>query len=105
TAIDRRDFEYAAAYVVPEKRALVPHLERAGVEVTCLGATSRGDRHWAWRLRQLLLERPTDVVHAHSPLVAAGSRNVAPAPPPPVRPITLSTHPNIWSPYALPTRI
>jgi glycosyltransferase involved in cell wall biosynthesis len=105
TAIDRRDFEYAAAYVVPEKRALVPHLERAGVEVTCLGATSRTDLRWAWRLRRLLLEHPTEIVHAHSPLIAAGSRIVARTLPSHVRPITLSTEHNIWPAYALPTRI
>jgi glycosyltransferase involved in cell wall biosynthesis len=105
TAIDRRDFEYAAAYVVPEKSALVSHLERAGVEVTCLGATSPTDLRWAWRLRRLLLEHPTEIVHAHSPLIAAESRIVARTLPSHVRPITLSTEHNIWPAYAVPTRI
>jgi glycosyltransferase involved in cell wall biosynthesis len=105
TAVDRENFEYAAAYVVPAKRALIPLLERAGVAVTCLGATGRSDTRWAWRLRQLLLERPTDVVHAHSPLLAGVARIVARTLPRRVRPITLSTEHNIWPAYAAPTRI
>jgi len=105
TAIDHEDFEYAAAYVAPEKHALVPLLEHAGVEVTCLGATARSDLRWTWRLRQLLLERPTDIVHAHAPLLAAAARIVARTLPRRARPITLSTEHNIWPAYAVPTRI
>jgi glycosyltransferase involved in cell wall biosynthesis len=105
TAIDHEDFEYAAAYVVPEKSAMVPLLERAGVEVTCLGATARSDLRWTWRLRQLLLERPADVVHAHAPILAAGARVVARTLPRRARPITLSTEHNIWPAYAAPTRV
>jgi glycosyltransferase involved in cell wall biosynthesis len=105
TAINREEFEYAASYVVPEKRAMVPLLERAGVAVTCLGATARSDPRWAWRLRQLLLERRTDVVHAHSPLLAAGARIVARTLPRRLRPITMSTEHNIWPAYGVPTRV
>jgi glycosyltransferase involved in cell wall biosynthesis len=105
TAVDHEDFEYAAAYVVPEKRALVPLLEGAGVEVTCLGATARSDPRWTWRLRQLLLERPADIVHAHAPLLAAAARIVARTLPRRARPITLSTEHNIWPAYAASTRV
>lgn len=105
TAIDRANFDYAAAYVVPEKYALVPVLERSGVPVTCLGSTGRSSPRWAWQLRQLLLARPTDVVHAHSPLLAAAARAIARSLPRRVRPITLSTEHNIWPAYAAPTRI
>jgi glycosyltransferase involved in cell wall biosynthesis len=104
TAIDGANFEYAAAYVVPEKCALVPLLEQAGIAVTCLGATARSDPRWTRRLRQLLVERPRDVVHAHSPLLSAAARVVARTLPRRIRPITLSTEHNIWPAYAVPTR-
>jgi glycosyltransferase involved in cell wall biosynthesis len=52
-----------------------------------------------------LIERPKDVVHAHSPLLAAAARVVARSLPRLVRPITLSTEHNIWPAYAVPTRI
>jgi glycosyltransferase involved in cell wall biosynthesis len=104
-AIDRDNFEYAAAYVVPEKCALVPVLEGAGVPVTCLGATGQSGPRWALQLRQLLLERPKNVVHAHSPLLASAARLVARSLPRRVRPITLSTEHNIWPAYGVPTRV
>src|SRR5918994_4193884 len=105
TARDRERFDYATAFVIPEKRALVPTLESAGVDVECLGATSRRDLRWAWRLRRRLAEQPVDVVHSHSPLVAAVARIVARTLPRRVRPTTVSTEHNIWPAYALPTRI
>lgn len=105
TAIDREHFDYSAAYVVPEKRALVPLVERAGVEVTCLGTVAPGDLRWTWRLRRLLEEQPVDVVHAHAPLVAAIARLAARTLPRRVRPLTMSTEHNIWSAYSFPTRI
>ncbi|HMF82910.1 MAG TPA: glycosyltransferase [Acidimicrobiia bacterium] len=104
-AIDRENFEYTAAYVVPEKSALVPVLEHSGVPVTCLAPIRGNGPHWAWQLRQLLIERPKDVVHAHAPLLAGAARLVARSLPRRVRPITLSTEHNIWPAYAMPTRI
>jgi glycosyltransferase involved in cell wall biosynthesis len=102
---DVERFDYSAAYLVPEKSALVATLEAAGVEVTCLCARGRGDMRWTRRLRRRLTERPVDIVHAHSPLVAAVARIVARTLPPPARPVTVSTEHNIWSAYAVPTRI
>jgi glycosyltransferase involved in cell wall biosynthesis len=105
TARDRKHFEYAAAYVIPEKQAMVPALEAAGVEVICLGASGRGDPRWALRLRHRLVDQPVDVVHAHSPLVAAMARLVVRTLPRRVRPVTVSTEHNVWPAYAFTTRV
>jgi glycosyltransferase involved in cell wall biosynthesis len=102
---DREQFDYAAAFVVSEKRALVAALEAAGVDVTWLAAMRRRDLRWVPRLRRLLIDRPVDIVHSHSPLVAALARIVARTLPRHVRPITVSTEHNIWSAYAFPTRV
>jgi glycosyltransferase involved in cell wall biosynthesis len=104
-ARESKRFEYSAAYVVAEKSALVPTLEAAGVEVACFDGRGRGDMGWALRLRRHLTERPVDVVHAHSPLVASAARIIARTLPRRKRPITVSTEHNIWPAYAMPTRI
>ena len=104
-ARDRDHFDYAAAFVVPEKQALVPALENAGVAVTSLGTRGRADLRWPWRLRRRLAEQPVDVVHAHSPLIAAVARIVARTLPRTARPVTVSTEHNVWPAYAVSTRI
>jgi glycosyltransferase involved in cell wall biosynthesis len=104
-ARDTEDFEYSVGYVVPEKTALVPHFEAAGVEVTCLHARGHGDLHWTRRLRRHLAEDPVDIVHAHSPLVAGVARLIVRTLPRWARPVTVSTEHNIWPAYAMPTRI
>jgi glycosyltransferase involved in cell wall biosynthesis len=105
TARDRDHFDYAAAFVVPEKQALVPALEDAGIDVTSLGARGRTDLRWPWRLRRRLLEQPVDIVHAHSPLLAGVARIVARTLPRRTRPVTVSTEHNGWPAYTLSTRI
>jgi glycosyltransferase involved in cell wall biosynthesis len=92
--------ETTAAYVVPEKDAFVEPLRGAGVEVRRLGA---GRRSWVRDLRTEVRSGRFDVVHAHSPLLAAAARAAA------VglrrRPALVSTEHNAWSTYALPTRV
>jgi glycosyltransferase involved in cell wall biosynthesis/SAM-dependent methyltransferase len=104
-ARDRHHFDYAAAYLLPEKQTLVPALEKAGLRVACLGGRGRVDLRWPWRLRRLLAEQPVDVVHAHSPLLAAVARMVARTLPRRARPVTMSTEHNVWPAYAVSTRI
>lgn len=66
------DFEYHAAYLLPWKDALVSELRERGVGVTCLdGARGIG---WIKRLRRLVRDRRIDIVHVHSPSVAALAR-------------------------------
>jgi glycosyltransferase involved in cell wall biosynthesis len=104
-ARDCEQFEYSAAYVVPEKSALVPALESAGIGVTCLGAGGRGDLRWAGQLRRFLTDNPVDVVHSHSPLLAVAARIVTRTLPARMRPVTVSTEHNMWPAYAVTTRV
>ena len=71
---DRAQFEYDVAYVLPSKGALVPELRRMGIQVHCLG--QRGG--WPIELRRVVARRRIDVIHAHSPSVAAASRLLFP---------------------------
>lgn len=100
---DRAAFAIEAAYVVPAKDQLVGALEERGVPVTCLGGTSR--LAWVRRLRALLDEGRFDVVHVHSPLVAAVARLAARSVPRRRRPRVMTTEHNGWSTLALPTRL
>ncbi len=100
---DRARFDYRAAYVVPGKSHLVEQLEREDVDVTCLGRGGRlGAATWPWRLRQLLSAGRFDVVHVHSPLLAAGCRVLART----VRhrPRVITTEHNRWPRHKRPTR-
>jgi glycosyltransferase involved in cell wall biosynthesis len=67
--LDRARFAYEVAYVLPDKDDLVATLEAAGLPVRCLGG-----RGGARRLRALVAGRAIDIVHAHSPSVAAVAR-------------------------------
>jgi glycosyltransferase involved in cell wall biosynthesis len=103
---DHRRFSYDVAYVLPHKDALVDALRREGVTVHALGSTagSTGRWLWPWRLRRRLVEGRYDVVHAHSPVVAAAVR-VAVLTLPRRRPVTVYTQHNLWQSYAWPTRV
>jgi len=70
--LDRDRFHYEVAYVLARKDTLVTELEEAGIPVHCLeGGSNPG---WLPRLRGLVHQRGVDLVHSHSPLVAAGAR-------------------------------
>jgi glycosyltransferase involved in cell wall biosynthesis len=66
------DVAYEAVYLVPEKSHLVPELEALGVACTLLDSRVPGG--WLVELRSRLRDRPVDVVHVHSPALAAGIR-------------------------------
>ncbi len=68
---DTSRFTYELAYLKPEMNDLAPELEALGVRLHCIGG-KRGS--WVAALRRLVREREIDVVHAHSPLAAAGAR-------------------------------
>jgi glycosyltransferase involved in cell wall biosynthesis len=70
--LDRERFQYEVAYVLAYKDALAPELEEAGIPVHCLDGGS--NPRWLPRLRHLVQEKGIDLVHSHSPLVAAGAR-------------------------------
>lgn len=102
-ASDLTRFDYEIAYLLRAKQALVAELEGHGVATHCLDA--RGRISWAMRLRRLLIARPVDIVHMHSPLAAAVTRLVVRSLPRSVRPRLVSTEHNVWPSYATPTRL
>jgi len=103
TAGDRSSFEYAVAYLLPWKQHLVADLEAAGVSASCLDVRTVADVRWLARLRRLVHQGSFDVVHFHSPALAAMGR--------PVlrlgggRPAILTTEHNRWPSYHPLTRL
>ncbi|MFZ6004066.1 MAG: glycosyltransferase [Actinomycetota bacterium] len=98
-------FDYRVAYLTPNKTALVGEIERAGVPVTCLAASSSRDLTWVWRFRRLVSDNTIDVVHVHSPVAAAGARVALRTLPPQGRPAVVTTEHNMWHTHVWPTRL
>jgi glycosyltransferase involved in cell wall biosynthesis len=99
------DIEFEAAFVLDWKQHLVPELERAGVRTRSLGVAREYDPRWAVRLCSLLRRERYDVVHAHSPLVAAVTRVAVRSMPRRIRPACIYTEHNRWPSYRTVTRI
>lgn len=102
---DRDRFAYRAAYLVPWKDHLVPELEALGVPTTCLDGRREWDLRWAARLRALVVAERIEVVHVHSPYVAALTRLVLRTLPRRSRPALVSTEHNRWPRHAPATRL
>ena len=68
---DTSRFIYELAYLMPEMDQLAPEFEARGVRLHRLAGMGGS---WVRALRSLVRERGIDVVHAHSPLAAAGAR-------------------------------
>jgi glycosyltransferase involved in cell wall biosynthesis len=69
------DVELEVAYVLPHKDHLVPELAAAGAPTHVLaGRRGLADVRWPARLLGLVRRRQPDVVHLHSPAVAAVAR-------------------------------
>jgi glycosyltransferase involved in cell wall biosynthesis len=103
-ARDRSLVSVEAAYLLPWKDALVPRLEAEGVAVRCLGVRDERDLRWVLRLRRRLRREPVDVVHCHSPYVAALTRLAVRSLPRAARPRVVTTEHNAWSGFRGPTR-
>ena len=97
---DHARFDYEVAYLVAEKRHLVPEIEALDVAVHRLDGTAIT---WATGLRALVRDRGIDVVHVHSPLVAAIAR-VALRTLGRGRPSIIYTEHNRWPRHARATR-
>ncbi len=98
------DVSMAVAYVLPHKDQLVAELEDAGVPSHVLaGRRGLGDARWPMRLRRVVREVQPDVVHLHSPAVAAIARPVLRL----LRGDTaiVSTEHNVWSSFGRVPRI
>lgn len=99
---DGGGFRYEAAYVVAEKQHLVKDLEAMGV--ACSRLDDRPPGRWVVQLRRQLLSDPVDVLHIHSPVLAAGCRLMVRTLPRRCRPAVLYTEHNRWPGYRLATR-
>src|SRR5262245_20493542 len=73
---DTARFEFECAYTLPAKRDIAPELQRAGMRVLRLG-TGRG-ASWIWDLRAHVQRTRPDLIHIHSPAVAAVARLALP---------------------------
>src|SRR5688500_3034106 len=71
---DRSRFTFDVAYLLRHKDQLRGQLSAAGVMTHCLQGGHEMDVRWAQRLRDLVLQRRYDIVHAHSPYAASVAR-------------------------------
>ena len=99
---DRTRFDLRAAYLLPWKDHLVAELGARDVPAVCLDGRREADPRWLRRLRELVRAARIDVVHAHSPLVAALARPALRALPD--RPALVGTEHNVWSSHHPVTR-
>jgi len=104
-AHDRERYSIEVAYLLPWKDHLVAELEALGVRCTCLDVRNERDLRWVGRLRAKLRRDRIDIVHAHSPYVAAFTRLAARSLPARVRPRVVTTEHNPWTTFKTPTRI
>ena len=105
SAGDRERFHHEVAYVLDWKRHLVPELDALRVPTHSLGVHDERDPRWATRLAGLLGRNHYDIVHAHSPMVAAVARVEVKARPKGRRPAFVYTEHNRWPSYRTETRL
>lgn len=101
---DRDRFDYEVAYLVPAKSHLVPELRELGVAVTCYDSPRSRDVAWVGQLYLRLRRDPVDVIHVHSPLLAAKVRLMTRLLPRRIRPAVVTTEHNEWGKHRGPTR-
>lgn len=102
---DRSRIRYEVAFVRSDMGGLVGELRRSGVPVHDLGATGDFDLAWLWRLRQLLVKRRFDIVHAHLPYAAGLGRVAVRTMHPGRRPRFVYTEHSLWDRNTLVTRV
>lgn len=99
---NRDRYRYSVAYLTERPNSVVPELEALGVDVFRLDGRG-GPVGWATSLRRLVREQHVDIVHLHSPAVAAVARPALRAMR--RRPRVMTTEHNSWDCYAWPTRL
>lgn len=92
-------------YLIPEKDHLVALLDAAAITSRCLDSPTAARPGWIRRLRRLLADEPVDVLHVHSPALAAVSRILVRTIPRPRRPVVVSTEHNRWPRHHQLTRL
>jgi glycosyltransferase involved in cell wall biosynthesis len=100
---DRTRFEYFAAYLVERPHSVIGALEALGVTCTRLGNGRAVDLRWAGELRAFVRHHRIDVVHIHSPMLAAIARPALRSMR--HRPAIVYTEHNSWDCYSLATRV
>jgi glycosyltransferase involved in cell wall biosynthesis len=100
---DQGRFAFHVAHVFDHKDQLVAPLLAEGVTVTSLGARRTLDARWLLALRRHLRQTRPDVIHVHSPLVAAVTRLITRSLRP--RPPIVTTEHNTWPAYGWFTRL
>jgi glycosyltransferase involved in cell wall biosynthesis len=101
---DRERFDLRAAYLLPWKSHLVAQLAELEVPAVCLDSPREVDVRWAQRLRGLVRAARIEVVHVHSPMVAALARPALRTLPRRDRPALMGTEHNVWSSHHTVTR-
>jgi glycosyltransferase involved in cell wall biosynthesis len=102
---DRDAFEYEAAYLLSWKQHLVSELVPLGVRVHGLDVQSELDARWLVRLDRVVRAGRFDIVHIHSPSVAAGARPLLRARRNARRTAIVYTEHNRWPSYNPVTRL
>lgn len=102
---DRDRYRPSVVFLLPVKDHLVAELEALGVACTCLGLAGESDLRWTLRLRTMLRRERVDILHLHSPYVAAFARLVVQTLPRHLRPGLVTTEHNPWNTYRWATRM
>jgi len=102
---DHDTFSYEAAYVLPQKDALVQELASSGVRVHLLPMKHEFDLRWALQLRKLIREHRFDVLHNHSAYTAVIARLVIRSLRRRSRPKVITTEHVTWDGYPRLTRM
>ena len=92
-------------YLLAWKDHLVPELKGAGIATRCLDARGGIRLGWVRRLRRLLRDDPTEVLHIHSPAVASVVRLLIRTLPRRGRPAVVVTEHNRWPRHHRVTRL
>lgn len=100
---DRECFDYRLRFVRSDKTHLVPEFEAMGVYPQRLGARSRWP--WGWLLDLRRDMSGVDVVHAHSPVLAAAARVLSLTIPKKRRSTIVVTEHNEWTSHHKLTRL
>ena len=100
---DHTAFDYSVTFLRPDKTHLVAVMESSGVPARLLPRGRLGRLGWPLELRRTMAGH--DIVHAHSPLLAAVARLAARTLPRDRRPVTVSTEHNVWGNFSPPTRL
>lgn len=103
-ATNDSEIAFHVGYLVPWKNHLVASLEGEGWQTHNLDGEHPADLRWVGRLRRLIIEHQIDVVHGHSPLVAAWTRLALRSLPKHQRPASIYTEHNEWGRHRPTTR-